>query len=416
MKRLIFIAFTFIFICTLFIFQSAIYAEEGDRGNNIRPYGNLYVFFGYINSETYLLGLVKETDKDTLYNINDNSNIGFNFSYKRYKGVFELGISDYEGERKVKIRKAYGIYNFGFGTLTIGQAWNPYVKWSHESANYYRSEAFGALYEDPTTQLKITSNFGLPYIDMYFDVIKPYVPSNKLYINQSVDNPEASTDASNTEYMILEVERELTTRQPLDNIQSMIPKLAVGCEYKNKLIKATLGAAYNAYKIERTSAVVFNKEWIVSYLFYLNSALNYKKYSMNLNAGYAVNPANFGIAVMSAGNTTYNGGASASLYNIATGKYEIKDTWNLQGYIEFGYQITNSIIIHLGYGYSLVDYPIVNTKEDEAAEYYLNAKFNLGGLIALTPAFSYHDYKKDMDGKKEGKDYTLGVLATISFY
>ena len=127
-------------------------AEEGDF---IKPYGNLYVFFGYVESLRYTSGEEKEKDRDTFYTINDNSNIGFNFTYKQYNGVFELGISDIENDWQVKLRKAYGNFNFGFGELMVGQTWTPYTRWSHESANYYRSKGFGALYDNLATQAKI---------------------------------------------------------------------------------------------------------------------------------------------------------------------------------------------------------------------------------------------------------------------
>ncbi len=410
MKGLYVLLIALIFSCFSVI---AIPANAQESG--IKPYGNLYVFFGYVQAKTYDEGQKSTVDRDTIYKIDDDSNLGFNFSYQKYNGVFELGISDYEDDRDVKIRKAYGTYSFGPTQLTIGQNWNPYVKWSHEAANYYRSEKFGALFEEPTTQLMITGDI-ISSIKAYFDIIKPYVPADKFYTEQQVDNPTAASDASNTEYKIIEVEREITTRLPLDNIQSMVPKMAIGCIFKSNDIKAELGAAANAYRIQKTDDVKFNKDWILSYLFYLNSELRYSSFSLNLNAGFAVNPANFGIAVQSAGNSSYHGGAAAAVYNIATAEYEIKDTWNLQGYLEFGYDITNSIIIHVGGGYSVVDYPMENTEQDMGWEAYLNVKFNIGGLIALTPALSYRDYMKDLDEKDEGNDFYGGVLATVSFY
>ena len=398
-----------VIMSTIILVTSAMRAEA-EVTDHIKPYGNLYMFYGYLESKTYDAAEVVDTDNDTIYKINNHSNLGFNFQYNKYRGVFELGIDDYENDREVKIRKAYGVYKLDFGELMIGQGWNPYVKWSHEAANYSRSEGFGALYEDPSNQIKFTTNFGA-----YIDIIRPNVATEKYYTEQEVDNPDLS-DPSNTEFILVEIEREITTRQPLDNIKSMIPKIAIGYDYKTKNFNVGLGAAGNAYYIDKTENVEFNKNWIISYLFYFNSYLELDNFIMNLSGGYAINPANFGISVMTNGNTTYSPGASAAVYNIATGNYEIKDTWNVQGYLELGYKIKGNILLHLGYGFSVVDYPIEGTKKDYAMEYYLNAKFNLGGLIALTPAVSVREYLKDMDGKKEGRDIYAGVLATVSFY
>ncbi len=378
-------------------------------GSGIKPYGNLYMFYGYRQSATYDAAEEKSTDNDTLYKINNNSNLGFNFRYSKYSGVFELGIDDYENNRDVKIRKAFGVYKLSIGELMIGQNWSPYVKWSHEASNYYRSEGFGALYEDFTTQIKFTSNIGI-----YLDIMRPYVPTETFYSEQKY-NPDPA-NPSYIEYKYTRVDREITTGLPLDNIKSIVPKIALGYELNMGQFNLGLGAAGNMYSIDKNDDISFNKEWIISYLAYLHLDYRISFFLINLSAGYAVNPANFGIVVQSSGNNTYYPGAAAKIKNLATGQWELKDTWNVQGYGELGFEISNSVRIFLGYGFSLTDYPVENTEKDYAMEYYINAKFNLGGLIALTPALSYRDYMKDMAGKKEGSDLYAGILATVSFY
>ncbi len=399
-----------IFLAAFALPAGPVMGQTPSPGSHIKPYGNLYMFYGYVRSTTFDAAGKEEVDDDTLYKINNNSNLGFNFDYARYKGVFELGIDDFENERKVTIRKAFGEYNLGFGKLMLGQNWNPYVKWSHETADYYRSEGFGSLYEDPCTQVKFTSNLGI-----YLGIIRPNVPTKKYYTQQEVYNPDASSTAD-VEYENIEVEREITTKQPLENIKSMVPKVVLGYDFNSRIIDFAVGAAGNMYYIDKTENVEFNKNWIISYLFYLNLELKLNSFVFNMSGGYAVNPANFGISIQSEGNTYYSAGAAASIHNIATGEYEIKDTWNVQGYTEFGYYATSTVLIHLGYGFSLMDYPMENTKKDYAMEYYLNVKINMGGLIAITPSVSYRDYMKDMAGEKEGNDIYGGILATVSYY
>lgn len=401
---------TALILLSLFILSVPFKTElEAKVLDHIKPYGNLYLFFGGIYARTYDAGGVEDTDIDLIYAINSNSNLGFNFNYAKYSGVFELGIDDIGNKNKVKIRKAYGAYKLGFGELMIGQYWSPYVKWSHEAANYYRSEGFGALFEDPTLQIKLS--FGAFHVV----IMKPYVPVNEYYFEQEVDNPDAG-DGSNTEFKLTMVEREITTKQPLDNIKAVVPKLAAGYEYKSKTFLLAVGGASNIYYIDKTDNAEFNKSWIISYLGYFNSQVTMKRITMNISAGYIVNPANFGISVQSKGNSVYEAGAAPSIHNIATGKWEIKDTWNVQSYFEIGYAFAPSVIMHLGYGFSLVKYPMTGTKYDLAMEYYLNMKIGLGGLIALSPAVSFRDYMNDMSGDNEGFDLYAGVLATVSFY
>jgi hypothetical protein len=383
------------------------YAQEDNK--LIRPYGNLYLFLGLQHEEFYTGGQVKATNSDLYYHIDGNSNLGFVFSYSRYNGVFELGLDDIDNKRKVSVRKAFGEYKVGETTkLMIGQDWSPYVHFSNETADYYRSKGFGSIYEDPNLQISLSA-FGF-----YASILKPFVPVND-YISE-LDATTPTSGTISTEYTAITTSREKTTGLSLDYVDSYIPKFAAGYEFKNKMLKLNTGGAANLYFIKNTDNVKFNKNYIYSYLFYVNSSVSMYDFSLTVSGGYLVNPANFGIYVQSAGNSTYTGGAAAALQNIATGKYEIKDTWNAQGFAELEYRFTEKFIAHAGYGYSIVKYPIKGAESDSAMEYYLNCKFIIGGLIALTPSVSIHNYLKDMSGHKEGYDVTSGILATISYF
>ncbi len=383
--------------------------DEKSVTDHIKPYGNLYMFFGSHYATTYTEGQTKETDHDLVYRINEHSNLGFNFNYAKYKGVFELGIEDIENDRDVKVRKAYGEYNLGWGKLMIGQDWSPYASFSHEMADYYRSKGFGSLYEDPNLQIKLT------YLWFYISIMKPYVPVSTFYTDQPINHPTME-GTSIEEYEILTGDREVTSGLPLDNIDSYVPKCALGFELTHDIFRVNAGGAVNVYAIEDTDAVRFNKKWIYSYLGYINADVKKWDFILGFSFGYLVNPANFGIFVQSVGSSTYVGGAATAIENIATGKFEIKDTRNIQFYIELGYQISDKLLAYAGYGYSLMDYPIPGSERDRAMEYYINCKFNIAGLIALTPSFSLRDYMKDMARNKEGKEMYTGILATVSYY
>ena len=393
----------------IMVLQIPGFAQEKNV-DHVKPYGNLYFFFGGLYSRTYDEGQKKLDDQDLLYRVNNNSNLGFAFNYSKYNGVFELGIDDIDNNREVKIRKAYGEYKLSFGEFMIGQTWSPYVSMSNESADYYRSKGFGAMYEDPTLQMKFSVS------GFYIDIMKPYVPKLEMTSEQSVNLPMSG---GTVEYQSVKVQRDVTTGQPIDYIKSFLPKTAVGYKYASDDEKFSVagGLAGNAYYLNDTeNDVKFNKKWIYSYLAYLNSYVNFGRLSFRYSGGFIVNPANYGIMVQSKGNDMYYAGAAMAIADPATGKYAIKDTWNTQDYIEVEYDLSATMVLNAGYGFSVVKYPAVNTKYDFAMEYYANLKINLGGLIALTPSFSFRDYMKDMFGKKEGADIYAGILATVSYY
>ncbi|MBN2041772.1 MAG: hypothetical protein JW864_17180 [Spirochaetes bacterium] len=377
--------------------------------DHISPYGNLYLFFGGYHGESYTDGEEKITDTDLVYRINNSSNLGFNFEYEKYKGVFELGIDDIENDREVVVRKAFGEYKLSSGMkLMIGQNWTPYVRFSNEAADYYRSKGFGSIYEETNIQIELSA------YNFYISIMKPYVAVHDYYVEEAVSNPASTSGVQ--EYAMKKTQVEQTTGLSLDNIKSVIPKVAVGYELQTNRFRLNGGLAGNMYLIEDTDTVQFNKKYIYSYLVYLNSNVNIGDFIIGISSGFIVNPANFGVYAQSEGNSTYAGGAAVAIENIATGKFEIKDTWNFQGYLEIGYQVTPKVLLHTGFGYSIVEYPTDGTEQDKAFEAYLNCKFNIGGLIALTPSFSYRDFQKDMDGKYEGKEIYGGILATVSYY
>lgn len=394
----------------IFLFLAG-FIPELKAFENIKPYGNLYLFFGANQDISYSAGQDKNEDIDLIYRINEHSNLGFNFNYEKYKGVFELGIDDIENDNKVRIRKAYGEYDRGSYKIMIGQDWCPYIKWSHESANYYRSKGFGSMYEEPNIQIKVS------FYGFYIDVMKPYVPLNNYSRFDEASTPTTAVTGSD-EYNVVTVSREITTGQRLENIKSFIPKFAVGYKINTRYLRLNLGGAANFYYIADSEDVEFNKSWIYSYIGYINSDILLGDFIISFSGGYLVNPANFGIYVQSKGSETYIGGSATAIEDIESGKYEIKDTWNVQAFAEIGWQINSKTLLFAGYGFSLVDYAIPNTQKDYAMEYYINCKINLGGLIALTPSFAWRDYMEDMtkSENKEGRDIFGGILATVSYY
>jgi hypothetical protein len=386
----------------------ALFAQSTSAApSGVKPYGNLYLFMGYSSEKTYDSGQNSQTSKDTIYHVIDDSNIGFSFQYAQYSGVFELGLNDSNDTNKVRVLKAYGDYHSDYGDLMVGQAYNPYVRWSNESANLARSKNFGALYDEPAAQLMFKAKFGA-----YLDIIQPYVPTETYYSEQARSVSGTATD----EYTQIKVSREVTTKLERSNISALLPRLAAGYNFSSTMVDFGLGCAMNMYKIESTEGEKFNKSWIKSYIAYSNLQLKYNGFSLLLNGGASVNPANMGISVQSAGSSLYTPGAACAVDNIATGKKEIKDTWNVQAFAELGWEFRSGVNVYAGYGFSAVDYPIENTKRDYAMEYYANIKFNVGGLITLTPSFAYRDNKKDMSGNKEGSETIFGMLATVSFY
>lgn len=388
----------------------------GASAANVQPYGDLYLFLGGNYARTYTAGQSEVDDFDLEYAINRHSNLGFSFRWDQYGGVFELGMHDIgNNQRGIWLRKAYGEYEtFLFGdddviALLIGQNWSPFVNFSHEMANYARSEGFGAVYQDPTIQLKLS------YLGAHIAILKPFVPVHRYAREQQVVTP-TSRGAPIQEVELVGVDREITTGLPLDKVRSYVPAVAVGYSHEAKTWNVNVGGAFNTYAIEDTDQVQFTKKWIYAYLVYANSNVRLGDFTLGVSAAFIVNPANFGIFTESTGNVTYAAGAASALENIETGKFAIKDTWNVQGYLEVGYHIADDSVIHAGYGYSNVTYPNPGTEADLAMQGYLNWTVKLGQYVALIPSFAYRELMDDMAGNAEGRNFYAGILANVSFH
>ena len=396
----------FVMLCLMAVaIPGAVLGAEPE--NSIKPYGNLYLFFGGQYKSYYDSGHKNFNDGDLVYNINNNSNLGFNFNYSRYSGVFELGISDPDSGSVVRVRKAYGKYKFKDYELLIGQTWSPYITYSHESADYYRSRGFGSMYEEPTLQIQMSIK------GFYINIMKPNITMVEYSREVAVDNPP---DEVEDEYNLETVEREITTKLGKDHIKSYFPKMALGYRLESKQYRFGAGLAGNMYMIANSDKDNYDQSIIYSYLAYLNAEAEYDKFIFAFSGGFLVNPANYGIAIQSEGNNKYPAGASQAIYNVATGKTDIKDTWNIQAFAECGYKIKESIKLYGGYGYSVMKYPVANSEYDMAMEYFLNMKIGIGGLLAVTPSISFRDYMDDMSGDDEGHEVIGGMLATISYY
>lgn len=372
-------------------------------------YGNVYAFMGYRIAQIPQLNGTDLTQTEMLYSINNFSNLGVRFKYKQYDGLFELNFGDFGDDKYVLLRKAYGNYKFDYGVIKIGQDWQPYTNWSHNYANNNQSSKFGALASEPAIQAQYS------FQGFYLTVLRPYI-GTKSYTNL-VDVGNLNQDGGSiTEYKTDKIELELTTKQDKSKINSLIPKVAAGYDFASRGYSAGIGGAYNIIKFSADIRDQYDRSVLDSYLVYLRGGIQLMPFFVKAHVGYSVNPANIGVEVVGKEFNNYTPGAAIGLFNIKTGKIELKDTQHLQGYLEFGYQYYKDWVLFVGGGYSGLRYAIPGAKDDHAYQVYVNSKIKLRNLMAIAPSVSYVDFLKDTSGNAEGTEVTFGILVTISFY
>ncbi|MBW2450593.1 MAG: hypothetical protein JRE92_09230, partial [Deltaproteobacteria bacterium] len=89
-------------------------------------------FYGNARMQTFWtsedLKDVGEKSTDLRWDLQSNSRVGANIKADHIKGQFEMGagtsISD-GGDGSVNLRRLYGVWNFGAGTLKVGKDYSP---------------------------------------------------------------------------------------------------------------------------------------------------------------------------------------------------------------------------------------------------------------------------------------------------
>lgn len=91
-------------------------------------YGSSRVYTGWMDDSKEVAGLGGEVDDaDLSWNQQTNARIGANVKAGALGGNFEYGHSS-----TVNLRKLFGTWNFGAGTLLVGQDYTPIdTFWSH---------------------------------------------------------------------------------------------------------------------------------------------------------------------------------------------------------------------------------------------------------------------------------------------
>lgn len=354
------------------------------------PYVSLRGFYGYhgmsIPSESKTSYADNETDMT--YMLQGNSRVGANFAVGKVKAVVELGL-DPNSTTTVPLRLAYATYDFGAFQFKVGQDYTPYT-WLAGAAdvvNDNNMQGFGAAYDGRKPQIMISTN------GLYVSFIAP---------NKTIANGYGiSGDLLNTASTAVD-----TT--------VLIPKTAIGYDYKADGVIVGLGGAYNAVKINESSQTTtdaLDGKKIVSYLGYVHADLTLGMLLFKANFAYGQNAGNFGL------NLTSNNTDSVST-KTAFGKNpgfatedndSIKNSKHMEGYVNIIAKLSSDFQIGAAAGYQSDKLDIDGAKADTQIIYAVDAKYAVDKNLAFCPTFSYRDYVKNGADADQPTEYYTGV-------
>lgn len=356
------------------------------------PYGSvrLGVFWQTYTPSDYMEAFGADDDSDLVMELGNYSRFGAKLMTGDIAGRVEFGILG--DTDKVYSRLLYGTWDFGGGTLLVGQDYNPYTNISAQVAAAPIKDPFdvfwgtsqyndldngfigyGALWDSRQPQIRLDMANGL-----YVSVIQPETPQ---YVTRTMVNFVAGVNDAETDVIL--------------------PKVCVGYKYKAEGISLNPGVAYNT--IEVASEAADFSEDIVSYLVYLNGKAALGPADLQWSIHYGQNLADFGLKGREI--------AAGALVDV---NGDIEDSTCYGGYLQVAFPVDPATIT-LGYGYTQSENDEWGDDADAQSSYFVNAKIPLSTTFFVVPEISFYDGMDDFDGDEEDDVMLAGVKFQMDF-
>jgi len=329
------------------------------------------------------------------------SRLGMNFKSGDITGKWEIDAAtnaagyDQKGhggsERgAMRLRLAYGVWDFGSGSLLIGQDFpltDHYVSSLYHSDNDMQGWGGLGFNEARVAQMKL--KFG----NLQFALITPYT---------AID-PSGMTVGS---------------------VNAYLPKLEakyngkIGTNFNYALIGGLQTYKANDYAVGASGT----SESITSYILAVTARYNYKALSIAALGKYAQNSGNYGLCAGNPANSFSSWGIGmqhianvkrADIAHIVSGDVKNASTWG--GIVSVGYKFSDLFFLEAGYGY--VDHSVAD-KSDNGQAAYLHARFTVAPGVFIMPEFVYYDAMTSKNGSvkvNDGALTTFGIMWRIDF-
>ena len=296
-------------------------------------------------------------DDETTWAMQGNSRIGANVKGDAVNGRFEFS-------NAVGTRLLYGTWNFGGGTLLVGQTYGP--------VNIFTSNQ---VYGGDADLLNVGGTYGgrTPMLQVSFGPAKIALLS-----------PQGATSVG-------------ATGGDGDNV---IPKLEASVDYKSDLFWVTLQGGYQTYEIENSTIGGYDVD---AYVLSVGGGFNFGPAAIKLQALYGQNTSSYGLWHVQG-----VGVPSVSGTNIVD-----SDTLGFTGVVTF--KATDMFTLEGGYGYIQIDSGITGQTENDAQGYYVQAVISPAPGVYIIPEVGVVDLMDSAGGADEGQTTYLGAKWQINF-
>jgi hypothetical protein len=276
----------------------------------------------------------------------------------------------------VNLRILYGEWNFGAGSLLIGQTYSPLCM-------FYSNQVFGddgdllaqgGVYSGREPMLRL--KFG----DFQIAAIAPKTAVIKQGTYADGTSSPVATTPSNGDAVVYHDEND-----DLDIIESTLP--AIEASYSLNLDPFSLKIAGGYQTYEASNKTTHYSVDVDSYVLAIGGKVNF---GMAYLAGNYYTGQNVGSLILidyNGSTTAPNGLASASTNNTL-------DRESTGYIIVGGAKINDMFAVEAGYGCVTSDLDGSST-DDDASSYYLQATINLAPGVSITPEYGVIDYEEN---------------------
>jgi len=338
-------------------------------------------------------------DTDTEFKLGTLTRMGAKFTAGDVTGLWEMdaragshNASSHLGD--MRIRHAFGEWNFGSGKLLVGQTW-PVVNFFISHLNY---TAAGMMFDGGVgTVYARAAQIRFTFGDFKIGLLAPSLQTANLwgitYANPAAAKPTATDNG----------ERDVT-----------FPKIELRYDLKLDTMKFAVAAGYQTYE-DVNSTTDYGVD-IDSYVLGVAGWFNFGPAYLNVGLHYAQNPGNYDLG------DRYRLTYSAAYFNPAG--TDVNDMTGWGGLAVLGYKVSDMVTLEAGYG--MLDYSGDNgttvggpDREDTNQSYYIQAKITLAPGVYMVPeimVFDKDEYKTDAGATvEEATQTTFGIWWCINF-
>jgi len=326
------------------------------------------------------------SDDDLTWALQGNSRIGASVKAGAIGGKFEYGTG-------INLRQLFGTWNFGGGTLLLGQTYTPvFGLYSNQVwASDNDLVAYGGIYSGrlPMIQLAVGG--------LKIALVKPNVSSIAPY-----------TAASTSTGWDCDLGECATVETPASgkftDTDTTQPKLEVSYSVKAGPVSLKPMFGYNSYDVVDGND---NGYGIDSYVLGLGFSSGFGPAFVKASVYMGQNLGQYGFYEDPANDATYDADTDS-----------IKDSESMGFQLIVGFKASDMITIEGGFGSVETELDMPGTYEDEATAYYVNATINLAKGCFIVPEIGLLDHKDKTvaDHKsKEGDTSYFGAKWQINF-